>query len=184
MTTVSCVDDIAATLVSSLVRTEQRIVFAESCTAGLISASLARIPGVSAVLAGSSVVYQVATKIAWLGIDEALLDNPGPVSREVAELMAVNVLRNTSHAMISASVTGHLGPDAPPELDGIAWCAVAVRNNSGQPIIRESRRLKLLSPAPSSDPLEIRRARQQDAVRQVLLRCKAVIDGSATRDAD
>lgn len=106
----------------------QKIVFAESCTGGLVSATLTEIPGISEWLCGSAVVYQVATKAAWLGVDEKKLKRPGPVSRVVAEQMAAGVLRETPAATISAAVTGHLGPGAPARQDGLVYVAVQLRS--------------------------------------------------------
>ena len=166
-------DTLAAELQRELQRTGHRIVFAESCTAGLIAATLGRIPGISEWLAGSAVVYQLTTKTAWLNIDAALLDKPGPVSQVVSEQMAAGVLELTPHATIAASVTGHLGPDAPPELDGIAWSTVVIRT-IGQPAI-VSRHLQLDTATPSQlvkhDDVEKRRSRQMAAVRLVLEFC-------------
>ncbi len=166
-------DDIAANLVVALNRSRHTIVFAESCTAGLISATLGRVAGVSSVMAGSAVVYQLATKTAWLNVAAAMLDDPGPVSRDVAEVMAINVLNRTAQASIAASVTGHLGPDAPPELDGVAWTTVAVRNEAGTAVVAESRRLLLSATHEADSPAapSVRHARQTDAVRQVLQLC-------------
>lgn len=107
-----------------------KIVFAESCTGGLVSATLTQIPGISSYHCGSAVVYQVQTKAEWLGISRDLLDDPGPVSREVAVEMAAGVLRKTPQADLAASVTGHLGPDAPEDQDGLIYVAVAVRDSS------------------------------------------------------
>ena len=107
-----------------------RIVFAESCTGGLVSATLTQIPGISSYHCGSAVVYQVQTKAAWLGISRDLLDDPGPVSSEVAIEMACGVLGKTPQAHVAASVTGHLGPDAPENQDGLIYVAVAVRDSS------------------------------------------------------
>ncbi|MCP4783133.1 MAG: CinA family protein [Fuerstiella sp.] len=167
-------DGSATELVRKLIKTGQKIVFAESCTAGLLAATMGRIPGVSSVLAGSAVVYQEATKHKWLNISEDLLRDPGPVSEIVSELMAQGVLADTPHATIAASVTGHLGPDAPQNLDGIAWSTVAVRRKNE--ISLHSRRL-LLSPSPTEaaaaqlDGLQIRHARQQSAAQSVLRFC-------------
>lgn len=111
--------------------TNTQIVFAESCTGGLVSAILARVPGISQFLCGSAVVYQLATKSEWLGIDPAMLVNPGPVSDEVARAMAVGVLRRTPHAQFSAAITGHLGPDAPDGQDGLVFVGVARRESAG-----------------------------------------------------
>lgn len=110
-----------------LKRTSKRVVFAESCTAGLVAASLARVPGISDQLCGSAVVYRMGTKSAWLSIPEPILDSPGPVSEIVAKLMAEKVLANTPEADISISITGHLGPAAPVELDGLVYIGASKR---------------------------------------------------------
>lgn len=107
-----------------------KIVFAESCTAGLVSATLAKIPGISEHHCGSAVVYRLDTKHRWLGISEALLENPGPVSSEVAKAMAEGVLQITPEAELAASITGHLGPNAPADQDGLVWIALARRTGS------------------------------------------------------
>ena len=115
--------------VASLLRqSRQRIVFAESCTGGLVSASLARVPGISEFLCGSAVVYRLDTKARWLGISEASLVDPGPVSDVVARAMAVGILSRTPEADLAASITGHLGPNAPGDQDGLIFIGIARRN--------------------------------------------------------
>ncbi|MGH7199146.1 MAG: CinA family protein [Planctomycetaceae bacterium] len=118
-----------------LKRHDRHVVLAESCTGGLVSAALVQVPGVSTHYCGSAVVYQLATKARWLGVSAALLHHPGPVSREVVAAMAEGVLRTTPHADLSAAVTGHLGPDAPPEQDGLVYIALAERvpGSNGEP---------------------------------------------------
>jgi nicotinamide mononucleotide (NMN) deamidase PncC len=41
--------------------------------------------------------------------------------------MAAGVLRMTPEADWAASITGHLGPQAPPEFDGIVYICIARR---------------------------------------------------------
>ena len=149
----------------------QVLVTAESCTAGLIVATLARVPGMSNVLAGGFVVYQVESKTAWLNISAAIIDQQGVVSSAVAQLMAEAALRNAPHATMAISITGHLGPDAPADLDGVAWLGFAQRDhpccsqklhlqttmNSSTNMITESQRR-----------LNVRHDRQRDAVLQSL----------------
>jgi nicotinamide-nucleotide amidase len=119
----------ARRLARLLSSTGHKIVFAESCTAGLAAASLARVPGISAWHCGGMVTYRNETKAAYLGIDPQLLKRPGPVSDKVARLMAEGVLLKTPEATISASITGHLGPDAPPSLNGVLYLAIATRSS-------------------------------------------------------
>lgn len=166
--------DTAVQLYDLLQQQRRTIVFAESCTAGLIAASLSQLPGISQWLAGSAVVYQVDSKAAWLRIDPQVLTDRGPVSQTVSEQMARGVLDATPHADIAASVTGHLGPDAPPDLDGTAWCSLAIKENDT--VTSTSRRLRLdarrtdNSPE-NSPPASLRRQRQLAAVQQVLEYC-------------
>lgn len=161
-------------IVRLLRQRNQRLVLAESCTAGLIAATFSRLPGVSDVLAGSAVVYQPETKSTWLNVGVRMLADAGVVSREVAEAMANGVLAVTPHAAVALSITGHLGPGAPPELDGIAWCSIAQRDSA--PV---SRRLILGTAASATAggagqradaddevQMTIRDRRQCDAVRQ------------------
>ena len=120
--------DIADKLAGELERNDRRIVFAESCTAGLVSALLAGIPGISQRLCGSAVTYQEQTKISWLDVESGDLENYSAVSDVVTQQMATGVLRETPQADFSAAVTGHLGPDAPDDLDGIGFLAIGQRN--------------------------------------------------------
>jgi len=166
--------DISIQLQSLLSHKKHRIVFAESCTAGLIAASLGRIPGISDWLAGSAVVYQIETKAEWLGVDCNTLIATGPVSQVVSEQMAGGVLKITPHATIAASVTGHLGPDAPVDQDGIAWSSIAVREHDNIRIT--SRKLGLNPEKPngesvSNSPIETRHRRQVECVRLVMQFC-------------
>lgn len=165
-------DPLAFRAFELLKKTNQVLVTAESCTAGLIAATLARVPGMSTVLAGGFIVYQIESKVAWLNVSPSMIEQHGVVSSEVAELMAEAVLRNTLHATIAISITGHLGPDAPVDLDGIAWLGFAQRND---PCCSHKLHLQTTMPCPTSIPftdseqrLLIRHERQQDAVRQSL----------------
>ena len=165
-------DPLAFLAFELLKKTNQVLVTAESCTAGLIAATLARVPGMSTVLAGGFVVYQIESKVAWLNVSPAVIEQHGVVSSKVAQLMAEAVLRNTIHATIAISITGHLGPDAPVDLDGIAWLGFAQRNH---PCCSHKLHLQTTMPDLTSTPftdseqrLFIRHERQQDAVSQSL----------------
>ncbi len=110
-----------------LTESGRRLVLAESCTAGLVAASLARVPGISNSLCGSMVTYRNATKWKWLGVPETVLTRHTAVSEPVARLMVIGVLAKTPEADLAASVTGHLGPHAPPDQDGLVYIGVAKR---------------------------------------------------------
>ncbi|WOJ89420.1 CinA family protein [Methylocapsa polymorpha] len=82
---------------------------AESCTGGLVAGLITEIPGSSDVFERGFVTYSNAAKVECLGVDTALLDAFGAVSREVAEAMAAGALAFSS-AEAAVSVTGIAGP--------------------------------------------------------------------------
>ena len=172
MTTSQQLDAAARRLAKVLKRQQLRIVLAESCTGGLISAVLAKIPGISEFHCGSVVVYRLGTKQEWLGISANVLKKPGPVSRLVAAEMAERVLERTPEADIAASVTGHLGPGAPKRQDGLIYVGIAQRANSGQTIASKVKRHLLPGDQSVSlsqlDAGRLRIARQRAAAEFVL----------------
>ncbi|HHT24122.1 MAG TPA: competence/damage-inducible protein A [Clostridiaceae bacterium] len=88
----------------------QTISFAESCTAGMISAKFGAIAGVSEVFTGSVVSYSNSSKEQILGVPSAILQQYGAVSKECAEAMASGV-RKVMNTDLAISVTGIAGPD-------------------------------------------------------------------------
>jgi PncC family amidohydrolase len=173
----------AEQLAEQLRRSGLRVVFAESCTAGLVTATLARIPGISEHVCGSAVVYRNATKTAWLGVSaEALADeSTGPVSEQVAAAMARGVLARTPEADMAVSVTGHLGPDAPAHLDGVIYVGIARRDTRGGEVRIERVLRKTLAAEfePSSEMPSLRLLRQQEAAAFVLHSAVSAIDAAS-----
>ena len=88
---------------------ELHIVTAESCTGGLIAASLTEIPGSSDVVEYGFIVYSDNAKAKLLGVPKLLLEQVGAVSAEVACAMAKGAVENSS-AQLSIAVTGIAGP--------------------------------------------------------------------------
>ncbi|MEA5151307.1 MAG: competence/damage-inducible protein A [Oscillospiraceae bacterium] len=113
-----------------------RFAAAESCTGGELAKRFTDIPGASAAFLGGVVTYTNAAKTALLGIDPALIEEKGAVSREVAVEMAERVRRLTD-ADIGVGVTGLAGPDG----DGVhpvgtVFVSMAVE---GQTFVKELR---------------------------------------------
>lgn len=108
----------------------RRIVLAESCTGGLAAARLTSVPGASDVFCGSMVVYRNDTKSQWLGLDPQILadEKIGPVSPQASEQLAREVLSCTPEAHLAIGITGHLGPNAPSELNRKVFLAGLLRD--------------------------------------------------------
>lgn len=119
-------------------RKKLRIATAESCTGGMIAATLTDIPGSSEVLDRGFVTYSNEAKQTMLGVPADTLRQFGAVSRATAEAMASGALAQ-SPAELAVSVTGIAGPGGatPGKPVGLVHFAAAAR--SGQLIHRECR---------------------------------------------
>ncbi|MHA7145943.1 CinA family protein [Arthrobacter sp. TmT3-37] len=105
------------------------IATAESLTAGMVAASLAAVPGASAVLQGGIVAYQVSVKQNLLGVEGELLATAGAVDPRVAAAMADGV-RVALAADIGISTTGVAGP-APHEGKPVGTVFTAISTPTG-----------------------------------------------------
>ena len=101
---------LAADLVTVLGQRGWRVTTAESCTGGLIAATITEIPGASTVFQRGIVAYADQEKTALLDVDPHILAQHGAVSEPVAYAMAAGALSHAK-ADIALAVTGIAGPD-------------------------------------------------------------------------
>lgn len=101
----------AAQIIRAATERKLRIATAESLTAGLVSATLADIPGASAALRGGVVAYANDVKEKLLGVPRDLLRREGSVHPDVAAAMAGGACARLE-ADVAISTTGVAGPDA------------------------------------------------------------------------
>ena len=128
---------LAEELVKILSSRGKTIAIAESCTAGLVSDFLARVPGASKVLWGSFVTYTADAKTKMLRVPDALIKAHGEVSRPTALAMAKGALKK-SRANMAFSVTGYAGPGGSENQPGnphnvptgVVWIGSAYREDS------------------------------------------------------
>jgi nicotinamide-nucleotide amidase len=102
---------------------------AESCTGGLVAATISEIAGSSAVLDRGFVTYSNEAKQQMLGVTPATIDVYGAVSRECAHEMAKGAL---AHAPVdlAVSITGIAGPTGavPGKPIGLVFFCAASRS--------------------------------------------------------
>lgn len=116
---------LAARCIAALDARGETLATAESLTAGLISATLAEAPGASAVLRGGITAYATEAKVSVLGVDAAVVNEHGVISRECAEAMA-EAARARFEATWAVAATGVAGPDRQEDQPvGTVYVAVA-----------------------------------------------------------
>ncbi|NIA67348.1 CinA family protein [Pelagibius litoralis] len=110
-----------------------RIATAESCTGGLIAASLTEIAGSSDVVDRGMVTYSNEAKQQMLAVPAAMIEAQGAVSAEVAEAMARGAVAQ-SQADIAVSATGIAGPGGATagKPVGLVYLGIATRGGAAR----------------------------------------------------
>ncbi len=123
-------DTLPSILIKELTKRSQTVVFAESCTGGLLSSSLTSISGSSQVFQGSIVSYSNALKNSLLNISEEKLTKYGAVSEEVCEAMAINVKEKLG-ADWAIAISGIAGPNGGSQDKpvGLVYISISGPNN-------------------------------------------------------
>jgi nicotinamide-nucleotide amidase len=107
-----------------------KIATAESCTGGLVAASLTAIAGSSDVFERGWVTYSNQAKSESLGVPPDLIADKGAVSSEVAEAMARGALRR-SQADVAVSITGVAGPGGGSEEKPVGLVFIGLARKDG-----------------------------------------------------
>ena len=99
----------------------------ESCTGGLVAATLINCEGVSTCLKEGVITYSNEAKINYVYVKEETLKRVGAVSEETAKEMAEGIKRR-AHAEIGLSTTGIAGPGGgtPEKPVGLVYIGIAL----------------------------------------------------------
>lgn len=106
---------------------------AESCTGGLLAATITSVPGSSLWFDRGWVIYSNESKCEQLGVNKNLILREGAVSEEVVRAMVEGVLKH-SNADVGVAITGIAGPDGGSDQKpvGTVWIAWAVKSQRMQ----------------------------------------------------
>jgi len=96
-------------IANQLVKTNQTLAIAESCTGGKLTQTFTQHSGASAYFKGGLVTYATQSKVDILGVNQAIIEEHSVVSEAVAKAMASQV-REKLKADIGISTTGNAGP--------------------------------------------------------------------------
>ena len=123
-------DNLSSVLINELLKRKESLVFAESCTGGLLSSSITSIEGSSKVFKGSIISYSNEIKQSLLNIPEDLIYKCGAVSEEVAEIMAINAKAKLNSDW-SIGISGIAGPRGGSEEKpvGLVYISISGPNN-------------------------------------------------------
>ena len=123
-------DNLPSVLINELLKRKETLVFAESCTGGLLSSTITSISGSSQVFKGSIISYSNTIKKSLLNISENQLKKYGAVSEEVAESMAKNVKEKLG-ADWAISISGIAGPSGGSQGKpvGLVYISISGPNN-------------------------------------------------------
>lgn len=129
--------ELADLFLKACARREILVATAESCTGGLIIATMTDIPGSSSMVDRGFITYSNDAKREMIGVRPETLEAYGAVSRETALEMAAGALKK-SKAGIAIAVTGIAGPDGGSieKPVGLVWFGIAVK---GQEALAEKR---------------------------------------------
>ena len=119
-------DDTLESAIGAIFRgSGKTISVAESCTGGKISSLITSVPGSSEYYLGSVTSYAIPIKERILGVPEAVINEYGVVSSEVAAAMAEGVRKVTGsdYAVATTGLAGPGGDERNPV--GTVWIGVA-----------------------------------------------------------
>jgi len=101
--------DLTKTLAQILLSKNWTVSLAESCTGGLVCATLTELAGSSEWFERGYVTYSNEAKMECLGVPAQLIESHGAVSEQVAKAMAEGA-RINSGSNTAISITGVAGP--------------------------------------------------------------------------
>ena len=133
--TISEEETLEEVVVKLLKKKQYSLVTAESCTAGLLSARLVNVPGISGIFNEGFTTYSNQAKVKHLGVKEQTLEKYGAVSPQTAKEMAEGAaLRTNSDTALA--ITGIAGPGGGTEEKpvGLVYISCYVR---GETLVKE-----------------------------------------------
>lgn len=105
-------------IVEKLIKAQETISCAESCTGGLLSGTIINVAGVSAVYKQGYITYSDEAKNMILGVPQEVLTQYTAVSAQTAEKMAEGVCK-VAGSDWGLSTTGYAGPEGGPQKEPV-----------------------------------------------------------------
>ena len=128
-------------VVQKLLEKNLTITTAESCTGGLIAATLVNVSGASGCFNEGYITYANEAKVRVLGVKEESIRNFGVVSNMVVTEMAEGVL-NKANADVAVAVSGIAGPlgGSPEKPVGTVYIGICLKDKMNKSLTKTSYR--------------------------------------------
>lgn len=153
-----------------------RLVTAESCTAGLVIATLGDMPGCGSWLEAGFVTYAPQAKCAVLGVNPETIKKYNLTSEPVAREMVQGALRN-SGANVAVANTGIAGPSSEDGIPvGTVCLAWAFEHNGTRMVFSETRHF-------DGDRNAIRKSGADYAIERIVFYHRQLLEGNPPRSA-
>lgn len=122
-------------VVNQLIQKGLKIGLCESCTGGLVSSMITRVPGASNVLDRAVVTYSNEAKMEELNVKSSTLKKYGAVSEETAYEMAKGLMEKVNLDLV-ASITGIAGPTGANENKPVGLVYVCIMSKDRHKVIK------------------------------------------------
>ena len=116
-------------LVNKLQKKKLKISFAESCTGGMLAATITSIGGASKIFNLGLITYSNDAKINILKVNKKIIQKYGAVSPECCEAMVKN-LSKISKADVNVSITGIAGPKGGTKTKPVGLVYIVVKKSN------------------------------------------------------
>ena len=97
-------------LLESCLNKNVKLITAESCTGGLLSANITEIAGSSAVFSYGIICYSNESKSKFLNVDDKTLKSHGAVSFETVREMLAGLCNQAQSKTLTIAISGVAGP--------------------------------------------------------------------------
>ena len=87
-----------------------KLLTAESCTGGLLSANITGVPGSSSIFSYGFVCYSNESKIKFLNVTKKTIDFYGAVSFETVKQMLIGLCTQEKSKTLAVAISGVAGP--------------------------------------------------------------------------
>ena len=151
-------------VVQKLLEKNLTITTAESCTGGLIAATLVNVSGASGCFNEGYITYANEAKVRVLGVKEESIRSFGVVSNVVVTEMAEGVL-NKANADVAVAVSGIAGPlgGSPEKPVGTVYIGICLKDKMNKSLTKTSYRFYF-----EGDRSEIRNKTVEEALKIIL----------------